>query len=1243
MVNYKKIYETFNQKFKEKIKKTYIDEVFPDKGKRGIELKRIHTKFNQDPEALTSDIIRELLRECKIDPLDIVREYVIEGSNNVFKKAKKKPDFFIESADPEINGLLFEIEHLNKPLDRVGDKEGIEQAREWYNIKPALFYEYDSIITNFTDWYLLRCNKETKDFDMPKRLEPWEIIEIIIDRKFGLGKEYIIDQELIKKSEITNVFYNGFQERLNKLLRRPSKILKNIEVQNYNKSEDITDDQFELDLIRYYRTIFSRLLFIKILKSWKMLPLDPLKIVFQEDKRHWSSDLRFLFFDVFNKKKKNRPKELPESFYKLPYLNGGLFRPSGIELDKKGNQRNVQLNPDAIKDIWDFFKGYQFLKESTGKNEDSNTINPEILGYIFERSIGDERKFTGSYYTREEITNYMVENTLFKYVIDKINDFLSGNKIKAINKISDIDFLINSVKVYDYLLKNILKQLRICDPACGSGAFLEKSAEKLLYLYKKCYKGCGRVIPYLLSEGNEIDSQMPFSDIYAIKKYIVQNNLYGVDINPSAIEICELRLWLWTVKPPESIEFSSESMELLPLPNIEYNLRCGNSLIGYQRVRPEKVRRIDESLFVEILKKKEDLINSYYFEELLMEEIDKEKARKEIDKLIEESNERLNKILLGDFKERKIKISAKTIEISGFLSKNFRKDLHKEFFELNSRASLTKFKINFLEPKNLKTDLVKGIAFSKEKKTNKIKSIFTTSKFNFGYYSEEGDHPLSKFIIDLIPDWTNVQNIKFEKSIDLNDLKDIKPFHWFMEFTEVFGNETDKTKGFDIIIGNPPFIRIENIDEPARTLYKENYGLAEKRFDIYILFYELSNNILKEDGYFGFVSSNKFLKSQTAAKMRKFIKNNFSIHEILNFNNYSVFHGVGIDALLIFLKKTKELIKFPYTSINYKKFILSLASMNSINTLKSKEQELEDYSILLIDDNELGFNQWDFYPKIVRNILDKITKSATNTLSDLAISNRQGVVTSANRVFIVAKEILEKYKIESDFCYKIVKGNGIRRWRKIAWFDQYLIYPYRYDKDTKTREKIDIIKDKDLNILKYLQDHKSELINRYCVKSGNKDWFELHDPVSPKYFFGKKIMYPDISMLPYFSVDLEGDLVSLDTNYSLIPKNKDWIFYLLAILCSFTMEIHIRFKFQTLDKTFRFKTFLVNEIPIIHPEKIKKTVYLQITNLAKKLYQNYNLELEKELNMVIKNLYKLNEEEYEYVKSIIRKHHGIDI
>ncbi|MFX0022088.1 MAG: TaqI-like C-terminal specificity domain-containing protein [Candidatus Hermodarchaeota archaeon] len=186
------------------------------------------------------------------------------------------------------------------------------------------------------------------------------------------------------------------------------------------------------------------------------------------------------------------------------------------------------------------------------------------------------------------------------------------------------------------------------------------------------------------------------------------------------------------------------------------------------------------------------------------------------------------------------------------------------------------------------------------------------------------------------------------------------------------------------------------------------------------------------------------------------------------------------------------------------------------------------------------------------------------------------------------------------------------------------------------------MRDKELNISKYLLKNKKKLMDRYCVREGNKEWFELHDPVSPQYFLSKKIMFPDISLVPSFSIDLEGEFFSLDTNYSVIPKDENWLFYLLGILNSFIMEIYYRFKFQTLAKEFRFKTFLVNNIPIINPESVKPHMFLQICELSRKLYEDYSLELEKELNYIFKQLYELDEQEYNYVIEIANKYHNVE-
>ena len=148
------------------------------------------------------------------------------------------------------------------------------------------------------EWYLLKYNSESKDFDIIKK-KPWEMLKYIVNAKSGKNKEYILDDEIKERSEITNKFYNGFRERLNKILGKPSKIEIDIEIMNYKHDDEINEEVYEKNIIGYYRTTFSRLLFIKILESWEMLPNEPIRKIFEEDKRHWNFELKFLFFEVF--------------------------------------------------------------------------------------------------------------------------------------------------------------------------------------------------------------------------------------------------------------------------------------------------------------------------------------------------------------------------------------------------------------------------------------------------------------------------------------------------------------------------------------------------------------------------------------------------------------------------------------------------------------------------------------------------------------------------------------------------------------------------------------------------------------------------------------------------------------------------------------------------------------------------------------------------------------------------------
>ena len=996
MVNFRDVYLKYLEVFKTKIKGEFVEDIFPEDGTKGIELKRIHTKYNQDPEALTADIIREMLRECKIKPLEISREIVIKGkSKSGFKEVIKKPDFLIESHDPNDNGFLFELEHLNKVLDKIGDKEGIEQAREWYSIKPTLVFHYDSIITNFTEWYLLKCNLN-KDFSFNGedftilKINAWEILEIIVNRKFGMGKEYIIENLEEKKTEITNKFYNGFQERLKKLLKKSSKIEIDIEVRNYKKEKGTKDKIYEQNLIDYYRTIFSRLLFIKILKSWKLLPIDPINKIIEEDKRHWNTELRDLFFHIFNEKKETRPDEIPEEFKELPYLNGGLFRPSGIEIDNKGILRNIDLNPEAIKDIWDFFKGYNFLRETPDSSViDSNTINPEILGYIFERSIGDERKLTGSYYTPEEITNYMVENTLFSYVIEKVNEILQKSRIKEIKTILDIDFLENPIEIYEYILNNVIKNIKICDPACGSGAFLEKVAHKLLYLYKKCYKGCGRILPYMVSEKNEKDSQMPFADVYSVKKYIIQKNIYGVDLNPSAIEICELRLWLWVIKPPEIMKYSTEDFNIPPLPNIEYNIRCGNSLIGYSRMErlidnnSDKFLRIDDhflskygSSIKDILKEKKEKIQCYYQKDESIEESKKEKIRSDINEMILDFNDQLNALLLSDYKNQEITIPLLPLDLSKIeKGREFRKKLIDKIRELNINNDLTHFKITFKKPVNIdheKIRKIEGVTCSTTKGEEKlVKSIYPTSKFKFDYMYEHGKKPFSKFLPSLIEKWEDVDNIEFQKHVGKLDLESINPFHWVMEFSDIFDSEDSTKNGFDIIIGNPPHGNLLGDLEKEVMKIEHKYSEPNNTAEVFI---ERSFSQLKLFGRVGYIIPKTIGFYSSWSKIRKLILDNHLFESISDLG--IAFIGVNFEQLALIVQKlSKEnspkiadnmvdiSIATPLRSPNHiKKFefqgnvLQSLMQSHNIFIFRAIT-DIENEIIEAIDNNSLKFRE----------------------------------------------------------------------------------------------------------------------------------------------------------------------------------------------------------------------------------------------------------------------------------------------
>jgi len=340
------------------------------------------------------------------------------------------------------------------------------------------------------------------------------------------------------------------------------------------------------------QVVMNRLIFIKFLQSKGIIGEDILGYLFEVKEDLLTPKLRQLFFGVLDRPVDER-FDIDERFKDIPYLNGSLFVHTEVE------RRNVdyKIRAEILKAVIAFLDSFKFVHKEQFENE--NSIDPEILGYIFERAMtARDRKGTGAYYTPKSITKYISANTIYPCIIEKTNEILKTEKgYKDTELIKDIEelFILPATTLKEIWDKIILK-LRVLDNACGSGAFLLAAANILFELNKKINDKLG---------AENLDT--------TLKILILVNNLYGVDINPNGIEIAKLRLWLWLAD-------SYEPGYIKPLPNIDYNLRVGNSLIGYVDLSEFRGARLTLSDFLRaeeqptldtLLKERTDLIHEY--------------------------------------------------------------------------------------------------------------------------------------------------------------------------------------------------------------------------------------------------------------------------------------------------------------------------------------------------------------------------------------------------------------------------------------------------------------------------------------------------------------------------------------------------------------------------------------------------------------------------------------------------------
>ncbi|ECO8646179.1 class I SAM-dependent DNA methyltransferase [Campylobacter jejuni] len=939
----------------------------------------------------------------------------------------------------------------------------------------------------------------------------------------------------------------------------------------------------------------NRILFLKLIESNLVRFNDDKNLKFLNFKKIPDFDkLSELFFEVLAKEKSTRKKS---EFAYLPYLNSSLFEKQSIEntleISSLSNDlklfyyKNTVLKDDKCKAkkgqvglleyLFEFLDSFDFGSDDEQSEilSQKELISSSVLGNVFEKLNGYKE---GSFYTPSFITSYMCKESITKVVLDKFNAQFDLDA-------KDISELRKSLRKEDKKAqKELLNSIKICDPAVGSGHFLVSALNVMLSIYdelnlfdEEFYLEVqndeilitgrkGEFIEYKRPSTPKDKAHLIQQELFHVKKDIIENNLFGVDINPNSCEITKLRLWIELLKHSFYQSFDDGNYhDLKTLPNIDINIKCGNSLVSYFET--------GKSL-------------SHY----------------------PNIKERINKYkrIVKDYKEgfytdkSHINQEIKNLKIS-FKNFCFADKFKKEMKSFNDKCEKYSKKYgNFLavDDENLK--------------------FFVSANLTLFDFDEK---EATKEFANLKKEYDNIFNLESNH-----------PFEWRFEFPEILDDDGN-FKGFDLIIGNPPYIRQEELKELKPHLAK-NYKVYKGTSDIYTYFYELGFNVLKENGILSFITSNKYTRAGYGEALREFLLKNVKVLEYTDLNGIKVFDSATVDTSILCFEKSKSKDnKFKY-----------LALSNEI--LKTCAYDIglyKDYAEF--SQNSLSKESFTFSDENTSALKAKIERIGTPLKEWQGLNIYRGILTGYNEAFIITtekrNEILANCKDEAEkertakLIRKMLRGRDIKRY-SYEWAGLWVINTHNGYKN-QNGEKVEAINIKHYPSLKKHFDEFYPQLEKRADKGLTP--YNLRNCAYIEEFEKEKIVYPCImAKEPCFSYETSFAFAMAPAN--IITSNSDILKYILAFLNSDFIYLMLRKFYMGGGIEGELKTNNLEKLPIPKINSKNQKLADELINLvdeilkAKEQDKNANTqELENKINSLVYKLYNLTEEEIKIIEN----------